>query len=277
MLYAPVLVYKTIILGGVDMDFKTILLTKKDGIATVQLNRPNVMNAINGELLTETSVALDDIASDDEIKVAVVKGSDKVFAAGADIRDFVDFNPLDAHRYLDQVQVTMNKLAGLAKPTIASISGFALGGGCELAMACDIRLADDTARFGLPEISLGIFPGGGGTQRLAKLVGMGKAKELILTGDIFDAETALRLGLINILVPQANLEEQTYKLAKKLSFKPPLALRMAKELINISFEVDMATGLMMEKEKFSCLFATEDKVEGMKAFLEGRKPAFKGR
>ncbi|HEX3012426.1 MAG TPA: enoyl-CoA hydratase-related protein [Syntrophomonadaceae bacterium] len=259
------------------MEFKTILLTKQDGIATVQLNRPQVMNAINGELLVETAAALDEIARDDEVRVLVVKGSDKVFAAGADIRDFVDFNPLDAHNYLDQVQITMNKMAGLSKPSIASISGFALGGGCELAMACDIRIAGDSARFGLPEISLGIFPGGGGTQRLAKLVGAGKAKELILTGDILDGNTALQIGLINILVPQADLDEQTRKLAKKLSYKPPLALRMAKELVNLSFDVDMTTGLMMEKEKFSYLFATEDKTEGMKAFLEGRKPSFKGK
>lgn len=259
------------------MDFKTIILTKQDGIATVQLNRPQVMNAINSELLRETSMALDDIAGDNEVKVAVVKGSDKVFAAGADIRDFVDFNPLDAHNYLDLVQITMNKLYRLSKPTIASISGFALGGGCELAMSCDIRIADDSARFGLPEINLGIFPGGGGTQRLAKLVGTGKAKELILTGDIFDADTALQIGVINRLVPPADLEEQTYKLAKKLSYKPPLALRMAKELIDLSVDVDIPTGLMMEKEKFAYLFATEDKNEGMKAFLEGRKPVFKGR
>lgn len=259
------------------MEFKTIILTKKDGIATIQLNRPQVMNALNDELLLETAIALDEIARDDEVKVLVIKGSDKVFAAGADIRDFVDFNPLDAHCYLDKVQVTMNKLAGLHKPSIASISGFALGGGCELAMACDIRIAGDSARFGLPEINLGIFPGGGGTQRLAKLVGPGKAKELILTGDIFDCNTALQIGLINILVPQTDLEEQTYKLAKKLSFKPPLALRMAKELIDLSADVDIPTGLMMEKEKFAYLFATEDKVEGMKSFLEGRKPTFKGR
>jgi enoyl-CoA hydratase len=259
------------------MEFKTIILTKKDGIATVQLNRPQVMNAINGELLLETALAMEEVAADEKLKVVVVKGSDKVFAAGADIRDFVDFNALDAHNYLDKVQVAMNKLSVFPKPTIASISGFALGGGCELAMACDIRIASDTARFGLPEINLGIFPGGGGTQRLAKLVGSGKAKELILTGDTFDSSTALQIGLINVLVPQADLEEQTYKLAKKLSYKPPLALRMAKELIDLSVDVDFATGLMMEKEKFAYLFATEDKTEGMKAFLEGRKPAFKGK
>lgn len=259
------------------MEFKTILYSKQNGIATVQLNRPEVMNAINGELLIETGRVLDEIAADDEVKVIIVKGSDKVFAAGADIRDFVDFTPLDAHQYLDTVQVTMNKISKLSKPTIASISGFALGGGCELAMACDIRIASDTARFGLPEINLGIFPGGGGTQRLAKLVGTGKAKELILTGDIFDSQTALQLNLINYLVPQAELEQRTNKLAKKLSFKPPVALRMAKELIDLSTDVDIATGLMMEKEKFAYLFATEDKYEGMKAFIEGRKPVFKGR
>lgn len=259
------------------MDFETILYLKDSGIATVQLNRPEALNAINEKVLEELSVVNDYIAGDDDIRVLVIKGNSNAFAAGADIKNFVNYSPREAHQYIYKVQISMNKLMALGKPSIASIAGYALGGGCEMALACDIRIAADNALFGLPEINLGIVPGGSGTQRLTRLVGEGKAKELIFLGEIFDATKALDLGLINLLVPAARLEEETMKLARKLARKPPVAIRTAKELIHLSYDVDIYTGLMMEKEKFAYLFSTEDQREGMLAFLEGRKASFKGK
>ncbi len=259
------------------MDFQTVIYTKEEGAAIVQLNRPEVLNAFNEEVLRELEMVADDVVRDDEVKVVVIKGNETAFAAGADIKNFVSYSPRDAHQYISQVQVSMGKLLGVGKPTIASIAGYALGGGCELALACDFRIAADTAHFGLPEINLGIIPGGGGTQRLTRLIGEGKTKELIMLGEIFDAQSAYELGLVNFLVPLSDLEEETRKLAKKLCRKPPLAIRTAKELIQLSYDVDIYNGLMMEKEKFAYLFSTEDQTEGMKAFLEGRKATFTGR
>jgi len=259
------------------MEFNTIIYTKDSGIGFVKLNRPEVLNAINEEVLQELAEVLDDMATDDEVKVLVVKGDENAFAAGADIKNFVSYDPRDAHQYIAQVQITMNKLLALGKPSIASIAGYALGGGCEMALACDLRIAADTAHFGLPEISLGIIPGGSGTQRLTRLLGEGKAKELIFLGEIFSAQRAYELDLINMLVPLEQLEEATLKLAKKLCKKPPEALRTAKELIHLSYDVDIYTGLMMEKEKFAYLFSTDDQKEGMTAFLDGRKASFSGK
>ncbi|HHV16042.1 MAG TPA: enoyl-CoA hydratase/isomerase family protein [Gelria sp.] len=259
------------------MEFKTIIYTKDSGIATVQLNRPEVLNAIDEDVLLDLSRAMDDIVKDDDVRVLVVKGNKDAFAAGADIKSFVDYSPRDAHEYIFQVQISMNKLMAIGKPSIASISGYALGGGCEMALACDIRIAADNAVFGLPEINLGIIPGGSGTLRLTRLVGEGKAKELIFLGEIFNAKKALELGVINRLVPLEDLEAETAKLARRLARKPPIALRTAKELIQLSYDVDIHTGLMMEKEKFGYLFSTEDQREGMLAFLEGRKASFQGK
>ncbi|WP_054694266.1 enoyl-CoA hydratase/isomerase family protein [Syntrophomonas palmitatica] len=259
------------------MDLKTVLYWKDDGIATVQINRPEVLNAINEDVLIDLSLVLDDVASDPQVKVLVVQGDGNAFAAGADIKNFVSYGPQDAHNYIYQVQVTMNKIMALGKPTLASIAGYALGGGCEMALACDIRIAADNAFFGLPEINLGIVPGGSGTQRLTRMVGEGKAKELIFLGEVFNAQQAFQLGLVNFLVSAEELKEQTLKIAKKLSKKPPLAIRTAKELIHLSYDVDIYTGLMMEKEKFAFLFSSDDQKEGMTAFLEGRKAVFKGK
>ncbi len=259
------------------MDFKTVLYSKDEGIATVQLNRPEVLNAINEDVLSDLSLVLDDVAADPDVKVLVVQGNENAFAAGADIKNFVNYDPRAAHHYIYQVQVSMNKLMALGKPSLASIAGYALGGGCEMALACDIRIAADNAFFGLPEINLGIIPGGSGTQRLTRMVGEGKAKELIFLGEVFSAQQAYQLGLVNFLVPLAELKEKTLKLAKKLSKKPPLAIHTAKDLIHLSYDVDIYTGLMMEKEKFAFLFSTDDQTEGMTAFLEGRKAVFQGK
>jgi enoyl-CoA hydratase len=259
------------------LDLKTIRLEKNEAIATVQLNRPDALNALNLEMLMELSAVLDDIASDNSIRVMILKGSDKVFAAGADIRDFVDYGPLEVRHYIEQAHSMGKKLGGLPKPTIASMAGLALGGGCELALSCDLRIAADNCKFGFPEINLGIFPAGGGTQRLARIVGCARARELILTGDFIDSQRAEQIGLVSQVVPLDQLEKATQKMARKLSRKPPLAVPMIKDLLDLSEHLDSSIGTMMEREKFSILFATEDKTEGMSAFMEGRKPVFKGK
>lgn len=259
------------------MELRTVNYWKDDEIATVQLNRPEVLNAINEDVLADLAEVTRSIINDDKIRVVVLTGNEQAFAAGADIKSFVAYNPSDAHKYIHKVQKGMSQLLSLGKPTIASIAGYAVGGGCELAMVCDLRIAADNAVFGLPEINLGIVPGGGATQRLTRLVGEGKAKELVFLGSMINAQKALEYGIINFLVPLADLKEETMKLARKLCRKPPVAIQAAKELINLSFDVDIYNGLMMEKEKFAYLFSTEDQKEGMNAFLEGRKADFKGR
>lgn len=258
------------------MAYKNFLYTKENGIGVMTMNRPEVLNAFSYDSLGETSDALDEIAADSEVKVFVIRGTDKVFAAGADIRNLIHYNPQQAAKYLEYAQGSMLKIANLNKPTIASIGGFCLGGGLELALACDFRIAADNAVFGLPEINLGILPAGGGTQRLTKFVGAGRAKEIMFLGEMFDAKKAYNIGLLYEVVPVAELEGKTMKLAKKLTFKPPLAIRALKELVQVSLDVDIFTGLMMEKEKFSNLFSTKDQVEGMTAFNEGRKATFIG-
>ncbi|HQA50660.1 MAG TPA: enoyl-CoA hydratase/isomerase family protein [Syntrophomonadaceae bacterium] len=259
------------------MGFNTIVFSKDDAIATIQLNRPEAMNAINLQMLQEISTALDEIASDNNIRVLVLKGSDKVFAAGADIRDFVDYGPLEVRDYIQQAHLMGAKLNRLPKATIACMAGLALGGGCEIALGCDFRIAADNCKFGFPEINLGVFPAGGGTQRLARVVGCSRAKELILTGEIIDSQRAEQIGLVTKVVPADQLEEVTQKMARRLSRKPPLVVPMIKELLELSEHLDPTVGTMMEREKFSVLFATEDKTEGMKAFLEGRRAEFKGK
>lgn len=259
------------------MEFNTIIFEKNESIATVQFNRPGSMNAFNLEMLNELTAVFDEIARDDSIRVMILKGSDKVFAAGADIRDFVHYGSLEVRNYIEQAHAMGVKLNRMPKPTIASMAGLALGGGCEIALGCDFRIAADNCKFGFPEINLGIFPAGGGTQRLARVVGCARARELILTGDIIDSNRAEQIGLVSMVVPADQLEEATLKLARKLSRKPPLAVAMIKDLLELSEHLDTSIGTMMEREKFSVLFATEDKTEGMSAFLEGRKAVFKGK
>lgn len=259
------------------MEFKTIIYSEKDAIAVIQFNRPDAFNAFNMEMLEEMDVVLEKIKNDDNIRAVVIKGNDEIFAAGADLREVINYGPLEIRSYIEKAHAMGLKLYKLSKPTIASIAGFCLGGGCELSLSCDMRIAADNAAFGLPEINLGIFPAGGGTQRLARIVGYSVARELILTGDIFDSNRALEIGLVNKVVPLADLEEATMKLARKLSRKPPLAVGMIKELMDYSQHLDPNIGSAIEREKFSVLFASEDKTEGMKAFFEGRKPVFKGK
>lgn len=259
------------------MAWRHILYFQEDAVAIVQFNRPQAMNAFNMEMLNELNEILDAVAADDTVRAVVLKGTDGIFSVGADVRDFVDYGPLEVREYIEKAHQTGYQLFSLPKPTIASIAGFALGGGCEMAMTCDLRIAADNAKLGFPEINLGIFPAGGGTQRLARLVGCSRARELILTGDIIDSSLALQYTLVNKVVPLADLEEATMKLARKLSRKPPLAVQMVKELLDLSQHLDPYVGTKLEREKFAVLFASQDKTEGMTAFLEGRRPNFTGK
>lgn len=259
------------------MEFETLLVTVEDGIGIMQINRPKALNAVNAKLLEEAIVALTELENNPEVKAIIVTGGEKVFAAGADIKGFMNYTPIQARDFIDKVHLVMNKLEDNHKPVVAAICGFALGGGTELTLACDVRVAAENATFGLPEVNLGILPGGGGTQRLSRIVGIGRAKELILTGDFIDGKRAYEIGLVNYVVPADQVMETAKKVAKKLAKKPPLAIRLAKSCINQSMNADIKTGLRLEQEAFSLLFGTEDQKECMAAFAENRKANIKGR
>jgi len=261
------------------MEYKDIILTKEGAVATIAVNRPEMLNAIRHETMIEIQDALDGIAADDAIRVIVLTGTgDKAFVAGGDISVMAK-----GAGYLDVLhtlpagqQITWN-IEHYPKPVIARINGIALGGGTELALCCDIRVAADTAIMGVPEINLGIIPGYGGTQRLPRLVGAGMAKKLVLSGEHISAQEAYRIGLVDMLVPKAELDEAVAKLARRIASKSPIALAMGKEAVNMGLQADLRTGLSIEARCFCMCFGSEDRVEGMKAFLEKRKPAFKGR
>lgn len=259
------------------MEFKTIILSKENLTSILTLNRPKAMNALNAELIAEMDMALDIIAGDQETRVLIITGGDKVFAAGGDIKAMMESDPLGAKAYVTPIHQVFNKIASLPKPTIAAICGYALGGGVELAAACDFRIAGDNASFGFPEINLGIFPAAGGSQRMPRLIGLAKTKELMFTGDIIDASKALDIGLLNQVVPGEEVLEEAKKLAGKLGSKGPLALSYVKNSIHAGLDTDIGTGLMQELEKLMLLFSTQDQKEGMKAFIERRKPVFTGK
>ena len=259
------------------MSYQTILTSVDEGIGIIQLNRPKAMNAVDALLLGELLQALEEMEQDAETRVIIITGSDKVFAAGADIKAAVGLTPFEAREFLNLVHRTIFKIEENSKPVISAVCGFALGGGMELVMACDIKVAAENATFGLPEINLGIYPGGGGTQRLPRLIGMAYAKELILTGEFITGEKALEIGLVNYLVPAEEVLDTAKKVARKLASKPPLALKLAKNALNSSMNSDIKTGCQIEQDGWAMLFASEDQKEGMQAFLENRKPIFKGR
>lgn len=259
------------------MTFETIKVEVKEGIATITLNRPEVLNALNSQVFNELAQAASDLGKDEGVRVVLLTGGPKVFAAGADIKQMAEITAVEMALTDKPSHRAFHLLENLPKPVIAVIAGYALGGGLELALTADLRIAAENAQLGLPEIKLGILPGGGGTQRLPRLIGAGLAKELIFTGDFVSAQEAYRMGLVNKVVPLEELFTEAEKLARKLAEKGAVALRLAKSAVNEGLRMDLEAGIRYEHQCFSLLFATEDQKEGMRAFIEKRKPQFKGR
>ncbi|MDI9479624.1 MAG: enoyl-CoA hydratase-related protein [Bacillota bacterium] len=257
------------------MTFNHIVLDVNKHVATLTLNRPKVLNALNRAMVDEIDQTVDIIARSSDIRVVVLTGAGKHFAAGADVNDMANMVPEEARNFA--FSSTFNKLESLPQPVIAAVKGYALGAGFEIALAADIRLAGSSARFGLPEINLGIMPGAGGTQRLPRIIGCAQAKENIFLGDNIDAAAALELGLVNRVVEDEALLDEALKMAEKISSKPPLALRMVKRTVNTGINLDIKAGTELEAIAWSDLFATQDQKEGMRAFLDKRKPEFNGR
>ena len=255
------------------------LLVEIDGaVATLTINRPKVLNALSAETTRELGAAIDALAGDDGVGAVIITGAgEKAFVAGADIGVLATYGPVEARDAAYLGQSTFDKVEECPKPVIAAINGYALGGGCELALACHIRLASDNALIGLPEINLGVIPGHGGTQRMARLLGKGKAFELICTGDHIRADEAARIGLVNAVYPADELAERARELAEKLASKPPIALRYALEAVNQGVNATMKEGQAIEAHLFGLCFSTEDQTEGMDAFLGKRKAEWKGR
>ncbi len=260
------------------MGYNNIIYEKEEGIGIVTLNRPKKLNAISAELCQELEKVALEAEADEKVKILVFTGGDKLFSAGADITNILALeSSLDAYNFVSMIQGTFNKIERLGKLVIASVSGIAFGGGCELTLACDFRIASEKASFGLPEIDLGAFPAGGGTQRLPRLVGVTKAKEMLCIGEPISAQEAYRLGLVNKVVPHEKLMEETISMAKKLLTKPALALKKIKSLVNIGISMELLTALEYEAQTFSGLYASHDLQEGLTAFTEKRKANFLGK
>ncbi|MCX7912303.1 MAG: enoyl-CoA hydratase-related protein [Dehalococcoidales bacterium] len=260
------------------MTYQTLLYEKKDGIGIVTINRPQSLNALNTTVYNELYDVFEKIENDDEVRVVVLTGAgEKAFAAGSDVSEMANMNTLEIQKFIATIRRASDRIYTLSKPTIAAISGYALGGGNELAMCCDLRIASEKARFGQPEINLGLIPGAGGTQRLPRLVGVAKAKEMIFFGDMIDAATALSWGLVNRVVPPEKLMEEALAWAGRLAAKSAPVLAMAKLAINTGVDTDITSGLNMEARCDALCFATEDQKEGMKAFLEKRKAVFRNK
>jgi len=257
------------------MEYQNVLIEKDGPIAVITLNRPQQLNALSYDLVKDLALAMEELDRDKEIRVLIVTGGEKVFAAGADIKEMAERGPFDER--INERLTYRDRINKIRKPVIAAVSGFALGGGCEVAMSCDIIVASETARFGQPEVNLGIIPGTGGTQRLTHAVGKFRAMEMVLTGDAIRAADAERLGLVNRVVPVELLLEEAKAIAKKIAAKPQLAVRAAKEAVLKSANLPLDEGLEFERKSFFVLFSSEDKTEGMKAFIEKRKPVFKGK
>lgn len=260
------------------MKFETILYEKKDNVAWITLNRPDKRNAQNQVLRSEVIAALDDARNDDEVLVIVLTGAgDKAFSAGADISNFLDWTAVSVITTNKGAKRPYNLIRDIPKPVIAMVNGLALGGGCELAMSCDMIIASDNARFGQPEINVGVIPGGTGTQILPRLVGEKKAREMIFTGDPISAEEAMQLGLVNKVVPPDKLKEAVEEIIQKLKSKSPAILKFAKLAVNKSLETPLSVGIECEADLFAMCFGTQDQKEGAKAFFEKRPPKYTGK
>jgi enoyl-CoA hydratase len=258
------------------MSFQTLLIETTEGVTLIRLNRPEALNALNSQLLDELGEALDAAEADPQVRCVVLTGSERAFAAGADIKEMADKSYAQMFQQ-DFFARRTQRIERFRKPLIAAVAGYALGGGCELAMLCDFIIAADTAKFGQPEINLAVMPGMGGTQRLTRLVGKSKAMDMVLTARQMDAVEAERAGLVSRVVPADKLIEEAMGAARRIAGQSPLAVMMNKELVGAALETTLATGLAVERRLFHSLFAFEDQKEGMAAFVEKRKPDFKGR
>ncbi len=258
------------------MAFETIIVDIDDHVALITLNRPEALNALNSQLLGELAKALSEADQNDKVRCIVITGSEKAFAAGADIKEMSEMSFVDMYMS-DFFGTEGDKITKTRKPVIAAVSGYALGGGCELAMMCDFIIAADNAKFGQPEINLGVIAGIGGTQRLTRAVGKAKSMDMHLTGRFMDAEEAERSGLVSRVVPAKKLKEEAMSAANKIAEKSMISVLAAKEAVNRSFETTLAEGIQFERRLFNGLFSTEDQKEGMSAFLEKREPQFRDR
>ncbi len=257
------------------MPYENIIVSKQDAVGVLQLNRPKVRNALNSALMNELVQALEELDRDEAVRCMIVTGDERAFAAGADIKDMAQAS---AVQMLQRDWIAIwGRIRGVSKPIIAAVSGFCLGGGCELAMSCDIIIASESAQFGQPEINIGVMPGAGGTQRLTRAVGKSKAMEMVLTGRPITAREAEARGLVSRVVPVESYLDEAKKLAQEIASKAPIAVRMAKESVNKAYELPLEQGLEYERRLFYFLFATEDQKEGMQSFVEKRKPEWKGR
>jgi enoyl-CoA hydratase len=258
--------------------YENILVTKNyqnhKHIALVQLNRPKVLNALSTHLMRDVVDAFFALEDDNDVRVIILTGSDRAFAAGADIGQMAESNPID--HINDNRFRTWRQIPLITKPIIAAVNGFALGGGCELAMACDLIIAGDSARFGQPEIKIGTIPGAGGTQRLTHAIGKSKAMLAVLTGDMMDAYEAEKAGLVAKVVPAETLMQETFEIAKTIANRAPVAVKLAKEAVNMAFEASLKDGMEFERRNFYLTFASKDQKEGMKAFIEKREPNYEG-
>jgi len=253
-----------------------MIVDKAERIGFVKINRPDVYNAVNLDAIVELERAIQSLREDDDVMVIIITGEGKAFVSGSDISKLVEMNSMSAREYSQIGQRVLSLIENIEKPVIAAVNGFALGSGCELAMACDMRIASEKAKFGQPEVKLGLIPGHAGTQRLARLVGAAKAKELIFTGEMIDAQEALRIGLVNKIVAPESLLDEAKNLAKRIMEVGPTAVRIAKTVINRGVDANLTTANSYETEAFSILFSTEEAKEGMKAFLEKRRPKWAG-
>ena len=258
------------------MAFETLLVERHDAVTLIRLNRPQAMNALNDQLMDELTAALDETEADDSVRCTVITGSERAFAAGADIKEMMTKDYVQAYRE-DFITRNWERVTRCRKPVIAAVSGYALGGGCELAMMCDFIIAGDNAKFGQPEITLGVSPGAGGTQRLTRLIGKSKAMDMILTGRMMDAAEAESSGLVSRVVPSASLVEEALAIAAKIAGLSPVSVMLTKEMVNAAYETTLYEGVRLERRLFHSMFALADQKEGMAAFSEKRKPEFKGR